>query len=101
MEVRNAPDVLPPGQTWQVYGVREGERGDDRPALVDFLLSAGEVRVAAASFNPTLARQLGEHLIEMAEEAERPLVCCGKCPPIKGGGIDCTCDGNPRCQGPR
>ncbi|AID58866.1 hypothetical protein PBI_GAIA_46 [Mycobacterium phage Gaia] len=23
--------------------------------------------------------------------------CCGKCPEIVGGGIDCTCAGNPRC----
>jgi len=23
--------------------------------------------------------------------------CCGKCPPIGGGGYDCTCKGNPRC----
>lgn len=70
MNTRNAPDTLPPGQTWQVYGVREGERGEGSPALVDFLLSAGEVRVAAASFDPVLARQLGEHLIEMANYAE-------------------------------
>lgn len=23
--------------------------------------------------------------------------CCGVCPEIEGGGIDCTCFGNPRC----
>lgn len=23
--------------------------------------------------------------------------CCGACPEIVGGGIDCTCAGNPRC----
>lgn len=70
MNVRHSRVDLPTGQTWQVYGVREGERGEGRPALVDFLLSAGEVRIAAASFDPILARQLGEHLIEMANYAE-------------------------------
>lgn len=29
--------------------------------------------------------------------AERPTGCCGVCPPIVGGGYDCTCAGNPRC----
>lgn len=29
--------------------------------------------------------------------ALRPAECCGKCPPIAGGGYDCTCKGNPRC----
>lgn len=28
----------------------------------------------------------------------RPVQCCGKCPPIWGGGYDCTCEGNPRCS---
>jgi hypothetical protein len=28
----------------------------------------------------------------------RPDYCCGKCPPIVGGGFDCTCRGNPRCE---
>ena len=28
---------------------------------------------------------------------ERPPDCCGVCPPIVGGGYDCTCAGNPRC----
>lgn len=27
----------------------------------------------------------------------RPAGCCGKCPPIAGGGYDCTCEDNPRC----
>lgn len=31
------------------------------------------------------------------EDDPRPDSCCGKCPPIVGGGYDCTCDGNPRC----
>lgn len=31
----------------------------------------------------------------------RPEHCCGKCPPIVGGGYDCTCEGNPNCTGPR
>lgn len=31
-------------------------------------------------------------------EDDRPDQCCGKCPPIVGGGYDCTCEGNPRCQ---
>lgn len=30
----------------------------------------------------------------------RPKDCCGKCPPISGGGYDCTCEGNPRCVKP-
>lgn len=30
-------------------------------------------------------------------EPERPDTCCGKCPPVEGGGVDCTCEGNPRC----
>lgn len=29
---------------------------------------------------------------------DRPVECCGKCPPILGGGYDCTCEGNPRCS---
>lgn len=28
----------------------------------------------------------------------RPSSCCGVCPPIAGGGWDCTCEGNIRCQ---
>lgn len=28
----------------------------------------------------------------------RPEYCCGVCPPIYGGGYDCTCRGNPRCS---
>lgn len=31
---------------------------------------------------------------------KRPDYCCGVCPPIEGGGYDCTCRGNPRCHGP-
>lgn len=27
----------------------------------------------------------------------RPARCCGVCPPIYGGGYDCTCRLNPRC----
>lgn len=32
-----------------------------------------------------------------ARTTERPSYCCGKCPPIAGGGYDCTCRGNPQC----
>lgn len=28
----------------------------------------------------------------------RPDGCCGTCPPILGGGYDCTCADNPRCD---
>ena len=28
----------------------------------------------------------------------RPDGCCGTCPPIGGGGYDCTCVDNPRCE---
>lgn len=31
-------------------------------------------------------------------EDDRPAACCGKCPPIAGGGYDCTCEGNPWCS---
>ena len=31
------------------------------------------------------------------EEETRPDECCGVCPPILGGGYDCTCKDNPRC----
>ena len=31
------------------------------------------------------------------EEEARPDECCGVCPPIKGGGYDCTCKDNSRC----
>lgn len=31
----------------------------------------------------------------------RPDGCCGVCPPILGGGYDCTCSGNPRCPSVR
>ena len=45
----------------------------------------------------TLMRGHGE-CCEPAEVTDpRPDSCCGKCPPIEGGGYDCTCDGNPRC----
>jgi hypothetical protein len=27
----------------------------------------------------------------------RPPYCCGACPPIVGGGYDCTCQGSPQC----
>lgn len=27
----------------------------------------------------------------------RPPECCGMCPPIMGGGYDCTCTVNPNC----
>jgi len=30
--------------------------------------------------------------------SERPVYCCGKCPEIVGGGFDCTCRENPRCE---
>lgn len=33
----------------------------------------------------------------MTAEETRPGGCCGKCPPIEGGGYDCTYAGNPRC----
>jgi len=33
-----------------------------------------------------------------AARADRPAGCCGVCPPIAGGGYDCTCEGNPRCS---
>ena len=36
-------------------------------------------------------------LAEWERELLRPATCCGKCPPVAGGGYDCTCDGNPRC----
>lgn len=28
---------------------------------------------------------------------DRPSSCCGVCPPIAGGGYDCTCAGLPGC----
>lgn len=28
----------------------------------------------------------------------RPEGCCGVCPPIVGGGYDCTCQDNPNCS---
>ena len=33
----------------------------------------------------------------MTETDPRPVGCCGVCPPIVGGGYDCTCTDNPRC----
>ena len=36
-------------------------------------------------------------VLYMPGEQPRPFGCCGKCPPIEGGGYDCTCEGNPRC----
>lgn len=32
------------------------------------------------------------------EQGPRPDHCCGRCPGIVGGGYDCTCEGNPRCE---
>ena len=37
-------------------------------------------------------------LAEWERELFRPAICCGKCPPIVGGGYDCTCEGNPKCR---
>lgn len=37
-------------------------------------------------------------LAEWERELLRPATCCGKCPPIAGGGYDCTCEGNPRAE---
>jgi hypothetical protein len=33
----------------------------------------------------------------VGREKDRPSECCGACPPIAGGGYDCTCSDNPRC----
>lgn len=33
----------------------------------------------------------------MSALGARPENCCGVCPPIEGGGYDCTCKRNPRC----
>lgn len=38
-----------------------------------------------------------EFLGRTEEEVPRPDYCCGLCPPIVGGGYDCTCKDNPRC----
>ena len=35
----------------------------------------------------------------LEENLTRPPECCGKCPPTTTG-YDCTCTGNPRCEGP-
>ena len=35
----------------------------------------------------------------LEENLTRPPECCGKCPPTTTG-YDCTCAGNPRCEGP-
>lgn len=37
-------------------------------------------------------------LAEWERELLRPATCCGKCPPVVGGGYDCTCEGNPKCR---
>ena len=29
----------------------------------------------------------------------RPDYCCGRCPEVVSGGVDCTCKDNPRCRG--
>ena len=35
----------------------------------------------------------------LEENLTRPPECCGVCPPTTTG-YDCTCAGNPRCEGP-
>lgn len=51
--------------------------------------------------SPQWCRAEARRLLALAEHidanVERPAACCGKCPPIAGGGYDCTCEGNPRC----
>ena len=37
--------------------------------------------------------------MSMEENLTRPPECCGVCPPTTTG-YDCTCAGNPRCEGP-
>lgn len=70
MNVRHSHEDLPSGQTWQVYGRRKDENPGGTRATVDLLLTAGQARILATVFDPILARQLGEHLIEMANYAE-------------------------------
>lgn len=54
------------------------------------------VRPAAASARP---RRFADDEPEPEPDyGPRPAGCCGACPPILGGGYDCTCADNPRCD---
>ena len=41
---------------------------------------------------------LGRFTDDEPDYGPRPDGCCGTCPPILGGGYDCTCTDNPRCN---
>ena len=41
---------------------------------------------------------LGRFTDDEPDYGPRPDGCCGTCPPIRGGGYDCTCADNPRCN---
>lgn len=43
-----------------------------------------------------LREKLTQAVMQAVMEAQATR-CCGTCPPILGGGVDCTCEGNPRC----
>lgn len=49
-----------------------------------------DAKIALTAALPHIEQQL---LIKW----QRPQYCCGKCPPVSGGGYDCTCRGNERC----
>ncbi|MEN3123255.1 hypothetical protein [Janibacter sp. LM] len=63
--------------------------------------AADEMRHIFLHKGTTLGMPADDWLLDRADSIdriERPATCCGKCPPIAGGGYDCTCEGNPRCK---
>lgn len=69
---------------------------DIAPWIRGWLEEAGQSEDVIVGLSEDIAGALqasGYHKV-----AERPAECCGKCPPIVGGGYDCTCAENPRCS---
>lgn len=53
---------------------------------------------AAAGRTEYLGRFADDEPEPEPDYGPRPAGCCGACPPILGGGYDCTCVDNPRCD---
>lgn len=60
------------GQAWKVRGLPEtpGEHGMAARVTLEFWAGDEKIFPDALSFDPDFARQLAQHLIEMADHAE-------------------------------
>ena len=75
---------------------------DDLHAILSAILDHLDAQVAA-SIRRGLADAAAGRFTDDEPEPEpdygpRPAGCCGTCPPTLGGGYDCTCADNPRCD---